>query len=98
MVVFQLRTSGVLSGVVSSLGIDSRASFKDQAYVLTMGIPITVVFFSTHSVTLMECHNMFVVGYNLSLNSEFGAKFGVGYGIWGWMRNLWLNMEFGAEC
>ena len=60
----------MLSGVVSSLGIDSRASFKDQAYALTMGIPITVVFFSTHSVTLMECHNMFVVGYNLSLNSE----------------------------
>ena len=60
----------MLSGVVSSLGIDSRASFKDQAYVLTMGIPITVVFFSTHSVTLMECHNMFVVGYNLSLNSD----------------------------
>lgn len=66
---FQLRTSWMLGGEISFQAIDWNASIKDQAHIITMWIPITILCFATNSVTLVLCHNMVTVWNGVSLKA-----------------------------
>ena len=59
----------MLGGEISFQAIDGSASIKDQAHIITMRIPITILCFATNSVTLVLCHNMVTVWNGVSLKA-----------------------------